>query len=120
MQKEAQFRVIEEREKEFCVVVRNGQEIETVSEDILIGDIVVLKQGDSIVADGVFISGTDLQLDEAAITGEAEGIRKDFEHPFLLSGTSVLDGEGVMLVIAIGVNSTRGQISALVRRLFSK
>jgi magnesium-transporting ATPase (P-type) len=55
-----------------------------------------------------------LQIDEAPLTGESDAIKKDFEHPFLLSGTAVLDGEGVMLVVAIGVNSTRGQISALL------
>lgn len=55
---------------------------------------------------------TDLQVDESPLTGEADAIKKDFDDPFFMSGTAVLDGEGVMLVIAVGVNSTRGQIAA--------
>jgi magnesium-transporting ATPase (P-type) len=58
MQKERQFRAIEDREKEMCVVVRNGQEMEIESTDVMLGDLIVLKQGDSIVADGVYITGT--------------------------------------------------------------
>ena len=59
----------------------------------------------------IFIS--DLNIDEAALTGEADAIKKDFDHPFLLSGTAVVEGEGVMLVIAVGIQSTRGQISGI-------
>ncbi len=76
------------------------------------GDLIVLKQGDAIVADGIYISGSELSIDESALTGESDAMPKSFEHPFIMSGTSVLDGEGVMLVIAVGVESTRGRISA--------
>ncbi len=72
------------------------------------GDLIVLKQGDAIVADGVFISGSELQVDESPLTGETEAVNKDFEHPFLMSGTAVLDGEGVFLVVSVGIHSTRG------------
>jgi Ca2+-transporting ATPase len=60
MQKERQFREIEEREKEMCVVVRDGRELEIESSDVMLGDLIVLKQGDSVVADGVYITGTGM------------------------------------------------------------
>ena len=62
VQKDKQFRAIEEREKEMCVVVRNGQEMEIESSEVLLGDLIVLKQGDSVVADGVYITGTGMKF----------------------------------------------------------
>lgn len=111
-EKERQFRVLEETAEEKVVVVRGGQQFEVPSVDVNVGDLVVLAQGSAITADGVFIRGTDLSIDEAALTGESDAIKKDHDHPFLKSGTAVLDGEGVYLVTAVGVHSTRGQISA--------
>ena len=72
---------------------------------------IVLKQGDSVVADGIFIVGAELSVDESPLTGETDPVAKNFEHPFLISGTSVVEGEGLVLVIAVGGESTRGQIA---------
>lgn len=111
-QKERQFRSLEETEAENAVVVRRGQEMEIPSTEVQVGDLIVLAQGVAVIADGVYVSGTDLTIDESALTGESDAIKKSFDNPFIKSGTAVLDGEGIYLVTAIGVNSTRGQISA--------
>ncbi len=49
-----------------------------------------LKEGDNIPADGLFLSGSNMQADEAALTGEPKLLAKSDDSPFLLSGWSIL------------------------------
>ncbi len=66
---------------------------------------------DQVVADGIFINGSSLKTDEAAITGESDAVAKDaVKDPFLLSGTSICSGACNMLVTSVGVRSTQGKI----------
>jgi magnesium-transporting ATPase (P-type) len=51
-------------------------------------------------------------MDEAALTGESDAVKKSSEKPIILSGSSVMEGEAVCLVIAVGVKSMRGSIAA--------
>ena len=61
-----------------------------------------------VIADGVFISGSSVKTDEAAITGESDNVAKDVANdPFMLSGTSMAAGTCNMLVTAVGVRSTQ-------------
>jgi len=59
-QKEKQFRALEDKEEQKCVVVRNGGEQIILAEDVLVGDIMVIKTGDAIIADALFISGAGM------------------------------------------------------------
>ena len=61
-----------------------------------------------VIADGIFISGSSVKTDEAAITGESDNVNKDaVRDPFMLSGTSMAAGTCNMLVTAVGVRSTQ-------------
>jgi high-affinity K+ transport system ATPase subunit B len=61
-----------------------------------------------VIADGIFISGSSVKTDEAAITGESDNVVKDVANdPFMLSGTSMAAGTCNMLVTAVGVRSTQ-------------
>ena len=53
------------------------------------GDVLVLDTGDKVVADGLFISGHNLVIDEASLTGESDPKKKSCEKPWLRSGTQV-------------------------------
>ena len=55
---------------------------------------------------------SDLAMDEAALTGESDAVKKSSEKPIILSGSSVMEGEAVCLVFAVGVKSMRGSIAA--------
>ncbi len=55
---------------------------------------------------------SDLAMDEAALTGESDAVNKSSEKPIILSGSSVVEGEAVCLVFAVGVKSMRGSIAA--------
>jgi calcium-translocating P-type ATPase len=94
-------------------VIRNGVEVSMGVADVVVGDVVHLETGDKIIADGIFISGSSVKTDEAAITGESDNVSKDaVNDPFLLSGTSMAAGTCNMLVTAVGVRSTQGKIMA--------
>ena len=81
--------------------------------DVVVGDLIQLKVGDIICCDGVIVECNDLQISEAALTGETDLVKKDLaDKPFMLAGTDVANGSGVMLVIAVGLNSAAGKIQA--------
>ncbi|KAM6468166.1 plasma membrane calcium-transporting ATPase 2 isoform 3-T3 [Liasis olivaceus] len=115
--KEKQFRGLQsriEQEQKFTVV-RGGQVIQIPVAEIVVGDIAQVKYGDLLPADGVFIQGNDLKIDESSLTGESDQVRKSVDKdPMLLSGTHVMEGSGRMVVTAVGVNSQTGIIFTLL------
>ncbi|KAM9325879.1 plasma membrane calcium-transporting ATPase 2 isoform 2-T2 [Gastrophryne carolinensis] len=115
--KEKQFRGLQsriEQEQKFTVV-RGGQVIQIPVAELVVGDIAQVKYGDLLPADGIFIQGNDLKIDESSLTGESDQVRKSVDKdPMLLSGTHVMEGSGRMLVSAVGVNSQTGIIFTLL------
>uniref|UniRef100_A0A9J7ZGX0 Calcium-transporting ATPase n=1 Tax=Cyprinus carpio carpio TaxID=630221 RepID=A0A9J7ZGX0_CYPCA len=115
--KEKQFRGLQSRielEQRFAVV-RNGNVIQIPVAEMVVGDMAQVKYGDLLPADGVLIQGNDLKIDESALTGESDHVRKSADKdPMLLSGTHVMEGSGRMLVTAVGVNSQSGIIFTLL------
>ncbi|XP_068414405.1 plasma membrane calcium-transporting ATPase 2 isoform X4 [Eschrichtius robustus] len=115
--KEKQFRGLQsriEQEQKFTVV-RAGQVVQIPVAEIVVGDIAQVKYGDLLPADGLFIQGNDLKIDESSLTGESDQVRKSVDKdPMLLSGTHVMEGSGRMVVTAVGVNSQTGIIFTLL------
>ncbi|XP_051687858.1 plasma membrane calcium-transporting ATPase 2 isoform X1 [Oryctolagus cuniculus] len=115
--KEKQFRGLQsriEQEQKFTVV-RGGQVVQIPVAEIVVGDIAQIKYGDLLPADGLFIQGNDLKIDESSLTGESDQVRKSVDKdPMLLSGTHVMEGSGRMVVTAVGVNSQTGIIFTLL------
>ncbi|XP_068838354.1 plasma membrane calcium-transporting ATPase 2 isoform X11 [Capricornis sumatraensis] len=87
--KEKQFRGLQsriEQEQKFTVV-RAGQVVQIPVAEIVVGDIAQVKYGDLLPADGLFIQGNDLKIDESSLTGESDQVRKSVDKdPMLLSG----------------------------------
>ncbi|XP_058748721.1 calcium-transporting ATPase 12, plasma membrane-type-like [Vicia villosa] len=97
--------------------VRNGRPQNISIFDVLVGDIVSLKIGDQIPADGVFLSGHSLQVDESSMTGESDHVEiEPLRAPFLLSGAKVVDGYAQMLVTSVGKNTSWGQMMSSISR----
>ncbi|XP_074078519.1 plasma membrane calcium-transporting ATPase 4-like [Macrotis lagotis] len=115
--KEKQFRGLQsriEQEQKFAVI-RKGQIIQLPVMEIVVGDIIQIKYGDLLPADGVLVQGNDLKIDESNLTGESDHVKKSIQKdPMLLSGTQVMEGSGRVLVTAVGVNSQTGIIFALL------
>nr|XP_010917644.2 calcium-transporting ATPase 7, plasma membrane-type [Elaeis guineensis] len=98
-------------------VIRDGRRQDVSIFDIVVGDIVFLKIGDQVPADGVFLEGHSLQVDESSMTGECHPIDIDGQkNPFLTSGVKVVDGYARMLVTAVGMDTTWGEMMSTITR----
>ncbi|KAM7477868.1 hypothetical protein LguiA_026081 [Lonicera macranthoides] len=104
----------EEKQNIQMEVVRGGRRVEVSIFDIVVGDVVPLKIGDQVPADGILISGQSLAIDESSMTGESKIVHKDSKSPFLMSGCKVADGYGTMLVTSVGINTEWGLLMASI------
>ncbi len=109
-----------------ALVLRDGVERLVASEDLVVGDLLRLRAGDRIVADARVMSATNLQVNEAVLTGEAlpvEKIAKRLsgeetladQRNMVFSGTTVVEGSGLAFVVATGVRTEFGRIITAVR-----
>ncbi|KZV47281.1 calcium-transporting ATPase 11, plasma membrane-type [Dorcoceras hygrometricum] len=106
-----QFRDLDKEKRNiFVYVTRNGSRKKVSIYDLVAGDIVYLSIGDQVPADGIFISGYSLSVDESSLSGESEPVNVDKNWPFLLSGTKVQDGSGKMLVTSVGMRTEWGRL----------
>ncbi|WOK91559.1 hypothetical protein Cni_G00250 [Canna indica] len=97
-------------------VIRHGHRKDVSIFDIVVGDVVFLKIGDQVPADGVFLHGHSLQIDESSMTGESHPVDIDAGNPFLTSGVKVIDGYASMLVTAVGMDTTWGEMMSTITR----
>ncbi|KAG8073912.1 hypothetical protein GUJ93_ZPchr0006g44349 [Zizania palustris] len=108
-----QFKDLDKEKKKITVqVTRNGYRQKLSIYDLLAGDIVHLSIGDQVPADGLFLSGFSLLINESSLTGESEPVAVNAENPFLLSGTKVQDGSCKMLVTTVGMRTQWGKLMA--------
>lgn len=103
-----------EKENIKLEVLRAGRRQMVSIFDLLVGDLVPLSIGGQVPADGVFVEGHSLSIDESTMTGESLPVKKDKSKPFLLSGCKVQDGQGTMLVTGVGLNTEWGQVMASI------
>ncbi|CAL5421817.1 unnamed protein product [Camellia sinensis] len=98
-------------------VVRKGHRQPISIFEVVVGDIVCLKIGDQVPADGLFLDGHSLKVDESSMTGESDYVEvNETDNPFLLSGTKVTDGYGHMLVTSVGMNTAWGVMMSSISR----
>ncbi|PKA53640.1 Calcium-transporting ATPase 1, plasma membrane-type [Apostasia shenzhenica] len=106
-----QFKDLDKEKKKISIqVTRNGLRQKISIYDLLPGDIVHLAIGDQVPADGLFLSGFSLLIDESSLTGESEPVAVTADNPFLLSGTKVQDGSCKMLVTTVGMRTQWGKL----------
>lgn len=108
-----QFKDLDKEKKKITVqVTRNGYRQKISIYNLLPGDIVHLSIGDQVPADGLFVSGFSLLINESSLTGESEPVNVTAAKPFLLSGTKVQDGSCKMLVTTVGMRTQWGKLMA--------
>ena len=106
-----------------ALVVRDGEEMRIPGREVVLGDLVILAEGDRIPADGVLLSGLNVAADESLLTGESMAVRKSprgestamqrpggEDTPFVYAGTLVVQGRGTALVKATGTHTEMGNI----------
>ncbi|KAK8933547.1 Calcium-transporting ATPase 1, plasma membrane-type [Platanthera zijinensis] len=108
-----QFKDLDKEKKKISIqVTRNGFRQKISIYDLLPGDIVHLAIGDQVPADGLFLSGFSLLINESSLTGESEPVFVTAQNPFLLSGTKVQDGSCKMLITTVGMRTQWGKLMA--------
>ncbi|CAD6235005.1 unnamed protein product [Miscanthus lutarioriparius] len=106
-----QFRDLDREKKKIDMqVTRDGYRQKVSIYDIVVGDIVHLSIGDQVPADGLYIDGYSLVVDESSLSGESEPVHLSNANPFLLGGTKVQDGSARMLVTAVGMRTEWGNL----------
>ncbi|TKY67943.1 putative calcium-transporting ATPase 11 [Spatholobus suberectus] len=106
-----QFKDLDKEKKNVSIhVTRDGRRQKVSIHDLVVGDIVHLSIGDIVPADGLFLSGFGLLIDESSLSGESEAVNVDQQKPFLLSGTTVQDGSAKMLVTSVGMRTEWGRL----------
>ena len=130
-QKEQKFHELNEVQAEGTKykLIRNGQPEDHISDDLLVGDLIMINYGDIMAADVLLIEGNGIKMDESALTGESDAMKKEkFEKcqellnngetklpsPLILSGTNCIEGSGKGIVIAVGEHSQKGIIRRTV------
>jgi Ca2+-transporting ATPase len=93
-------------------VRRDGEEMEIPAGELVPGDVLVLRPGDRISADGTLISRVELRVDNSTLTGESWPV-EPVEQVF--AGTWVAAGAGEAVVIATGMSTEFGRIAALAQ-----
>ena len=110
-------------------VIRNGEPNDFISDDLLVGDLIMVNYGDIIPADLFLVEGNGIKMDESALTGESDAMKKEsyekceeiknsgkgsVPSPLILSGTNCIEGSGKAIVIAVGDHSQKGLIRRTV------
>ncbi|XVF59278.1 hypothetical protein PTKIN_Ptkin07bG0262600 [Pterospermum kingtungense] len=108
-----QFKDLDKEKKKITIqVTRNSCRQKMSIYDLLPGDIVHLNIGDQVPADGLFVSGFSVLIDESSLTGESEPVTVNAENPFMLSGTKLQDGSCKMMVATVGMRTQWGKLMA--------
>ena len=96
-------------------VVRNGSTTEVAIGDIVLDDLVELRAGDQVPADGALVAGDGLEIDESMLTGESDPVAKE-EGDGVLSGAVVVAGSGRFTADAVGEDAYARRIAKDAKR----
>jgi len=95
--------------------VRDGRETELTISDIVLDDVLDLRPGNQVPADGVMLTATNLEVDESLLTGEADPVPKQ-PGDDLLSGSFIVAGGGRAQVTQVGADAYAARLAEEARR----
>jgi Ca2+-transporting ATPase len=112
-----------------AIVLRDGDEVELPARELVPGDVVMLRAGDKVPADARLAESVNLQIEEAALTGESVPVEKNTAplaqaEPALgdrknmaFAGTAATYGRGRAVVVATGMNTEFGKIARMLQNV---
>ena len=114
-----------------AAVIRGGQRVSIPAAEIVVGDVILVEEGDTIPADARVIESASLQTAEAALTGESLPVTKDpavitadaspgDQDNMVFSGTAAIYGHGKAIVTAAGMGTEMGRIAGLLKDTVSE
>ncbi len=105
------------------LVIRDGKPTLIPTREVVVGDVIVLKEGDRVAADAVVVEAVNIQVNESLLTGESVTVNKicylgnelpkqpgGQNQAIVYAGTLIVRGKGLAQVIATGINSQMGKI----------
>ncbi|MBQ8004404.1 MAG: calcium-translocating P-type ATPase, PMCA-type, partial [Oscillospiraceae bacterium] len=104
-------------------VIRDGRMITVHSEDLVVGDVIVLEAGDAVPADARLIETASMKAEEAALTGESVPVTKTYDtltgdnislgdrRNMVFSGSTIVYGRGRAVVTQTGMDTEMGKIA---------
>jgi P-type Ca2+ transporter type 2C len=112
--------------KQFATVIRGTETMQIPSSQLVIGDILILESGDKVTADARIFESNNLQVNEAALTGEAFPVNKQVDvlgselsvgdrTNMVFMGTSIARGRGKAIIVATAEGTQIGEIASLVK-----
>ena len=123
---EKALEALQEMSSAMSKVLRNGHIVTVKSEDIVVGDVVILEAGDAVPADGRIIDSKSMKIEEAALTGESVPVDKVIEMLYMQGasdislgdrknmvymGSTVVYGRGMAVITATGMDTEMGKIA---------
>ncbi|MCB0466754.1 MAG: cation-translocating P-type ATPase [Aequorivita sp.] len=113
---------LKELSQPHCKVIRNGEVIEIVSQDVVIGDFLMVEEGSTIVADGTIVHSNDFSVNESILTGESFSVEKDAssEDNQIYMGTQVAGGLAIAEIFAVGNQTKVGKIGKSIEDISSE
>ncbi|MBL0072754.1 MAG: HAD-IC family P-type ATPase [Bacteroidetes bacterium] len=96
------------------LVKRDGVDQKLPSEELVVGDLIYLSEGQQVSADAIIVSATDLSVDESILTGESVPVVKNNAGEPLFSGTSLVGGMAWATVTAVGNQTKMGGMGILM------
>ena len=128
---EAAIEALQEMSAATSKVIRNGKQISVKSEDLVIGDVIVLEAGDAVPADCRIFECASMKIEEAALTGESVPVNKVMEllnvkesgevplgdrKNMAYMGSTVVYGRGKAVVVATGMDTEMGKIADAIAK----
>lgn len=99
-----------------ALVLRNGNTQRIPGREVVVGDLILLEEGDRIAADASVLEAHDLLVDESLLTGESEPINKTRDQ-MVYSGCLVVRGGGIAMVQSIGLHTEMGKIGKSLEQI---
>ena len=111
--------------------MRDGKIVSVKSEELVVGDIVLLEAGDAVPADGRIIESAGLKIEEAALTGESVPVNKFIDlidlkgssdvplgdrKNMVYMGSTVVYGRGTVVITGTGMDTEMGKIADAISR----
>lgn len=116
-----------------AVVVRDGTQHRIAGREVVVGDLLILSEGDRVPADARLLTASHLAVDESLLTGESVPVRKQpsqeanpparlggDDSPYVYASTLVVQGQGVAQVIATGSRTEVGKIGSALKSIPSE
>lgn len=128
---EAAIEALQEMSAATSKVIRDGKQISVKSEDLVVGDVLVLEAGDAVAADCRIFESASLKIEEAALTGESVPVNKIMEvlgasekgevplgdrKNMAYMGSTVVYGRGKAVVVGTGMETEMGKIADAISK----